>query len=578
MENPKKIRFQTFLRLIKYLKSYLILLIITVILSVVSVALLLNVPVLCGKAIDEMNGAGAVRFSSLYELLTKTVICACLYSILQWVINTLSNQIAFSVIRDVRADAFNTIIKLPLSYVDSHMQGDIVSRVISDVDAFADGLLLGFTQLFTGIITIVMTIIIMFRYQPLIAVTVVLLTPLSLVISSYIARKTFNMFRTQAEISSDMTAYINETIGNQAIIRAFSMEKSTISKFEHISINNEKASIRAIFYSSLTNPSTRFINNVVYASVCLTGALSAVNGSMTVGGLLSVLTLTTQYSRPFNEITSVISELQHALACAERVFTLIDEQRELEDDEEAIDIKDIVGAVSIEHVDFSYNHNNELIHDLSLNVKPGERIAIVGPTGCGKTTLINLLMRFYDIDSGRITVDCNDIRSITRKSLRRAYGMVLQDTWLIHDTVLNNIKLGRDFSDEAVIAAAKASYADSFIRRLPNGYDTVIDEDCGMLSAGQRQQLCIARVMLDIPPMLILDEATSSIDTRTEMKIQHAFATMMQGRTSFIVAHRLPTVKHADMILVMNNGKIIERGSHNELIQGQSFYSELWNA
>ena len=577
MKQTNASRMTTLRRLLSYLKRYLPGFAAAIVLSVASVVLMLYIPILCGRAIDDMIGEGMVDFTRLTDCLTRIAVCAALYSILQWIMNTVSNRITYSVIRDVRADAFDTLTHLPLSYVDSHPHGDTVSRIISDVDAFADGLLLGFTQLFTGVATILATLVFMVTIEPFIALLVVILTPLSLLTASFIARRTYAMFRLQSETRAEMTAQIDEVIGGQPLVRAFSMEDDKITQFDEIAGRLEKASLRAIFFSSLTNPTTRFINNLVYAAVCLAGALAAVSGSMTVGGLTSFLAYANQYTRPFNEISGVVTELQHALASAERIFALIDEVRETPDDGAAV-LDAVNGAVELRNVDFSYDPDKQLIRDFNLTVHPGERIAIVGPTGCGKTTLINLLMRFYDVNAGRITVDGHDIRTVTRDSLHRSYGMVLQDTWLMHGTVRDNIKMGREASDEAVRAAALAAHADGFIRRLPQGYDTVIDDDGGQLSAGERQLLCIARVMLEIPPMLILDEATSSIDTRTEQKIQEAFASLMRGRTSFIVAHRLTTTREADNILVMKDGAIIETGRHEELLEKQGFYSSLWNS
>lgn len=575
------VKKETWRRLFAYLKQYIMLLAITIILAAVTVILSLYIPILCGRAIDGMDGLIGVKSNNndvIYENLIKIAVSAALCGILQWVMNTINNKITYSVTCDVRRDAFETLTHLPLSYVDSHPHGGTVSRVISDVDQFADGLLLGFTQFFTGIATIICTLVFMLTIHPLITLVVVILTPLSLFVASFIAKKTYAMFKQRSETNAELTSHINEIVGGQAVVRAFSREDEELAKFDEINDRLEKCSLNAIFFSSITNPSTRFINNIVYAAVCLTGAVSCVSGSMTVGGLTSFLAYANQYTKPFNEISGVITELQNALACAERIFELIDEPTYTPDKSDAIKLENVRGEVKLENVDFSYNPDRELIKDLNLSVNHGERVAIVGPTGCGKTTIINLLMRFYDVQDGSIKVDGNDIRDVKRDSLHGTYGMVLQDTWIMRGTVRDNIKMGREATDEEVINAAKAAHAHSFIRRLPQGYDTVISDDGGALSAGQRQLLCIARVMLAIPPMLILDEATSSIDTRTELKIQNAFAKLMKGRTSFIVAHRLSTIREADIILVMKAGKIVETGTHDELLMAGGSYAELWNS
>ncbi len=576
MKKKTKINKQTWLRLGSYLKKYTALMILTILLAAGVVVFTLYIPILCGRVIDCMIGVGSVDFDGIAENLIKIAICAFACGIVQWVMNTVNNRITYSVICDVRRDAFATLTHLPLSYIDTHPHGGTVSRVISDVDQFADGLLLGFTQLFSGVMTIICTLVFMLIINPIITAVVVVLTPLSLFVASFIAKKTYSMFKLRSETNGELTAFINEAVGGQMVIRAFSHEDETLAGFDEINERLKKYSLRAIFFSSITNPSTRFINNIVYAAVCLTGALAAVAGSMTVGGLTSFLAYANQYTKPFNEISGVVTELQNALACAGRIFELIDEPRYTPDKDNAPALENVTGNVALENVDFSYTPERELIKNLNLQAKKGERVAIVGPTGCGKTTIINLLMRFYEIDAGSIKIDGHDIRDVTRKSLCGTYGMVLQDTWLMHGTVRDNIKMGRTATEEEVIAAAKAAHAHSFIRRLPNGYDTVVDDDGGMLSAGQRQLLCIARVMLEIPPMLILDEATSSIDTRTELKIQQAFQTLMKGRTSFIVAHRLSTIKEADTILVMKAGKIIESGTHDALLAKGGFYSTLW--
>lgn len=577
-KTKNKVKHETWSRLFLYLKKYLWLLALSIILAGVTVVLSLYIPILCGRVIDCMIDKGNVDFDLIATILVKIAVATLSCGVLQWLMNTINNRITYSVIRDVRKDAFATITHLPISYIDSHPHGGTVSCVISDVDQFADGLLLGFTQFFSGIMTIVCTIVFMLTINPLITAVVVVLTPLSLFVASFIAKKTYAMFRKQSETRSELTAHINESVSGQNVVRAFSKEADILAQFDEINSNLEQCSLKAIFFSSITNPSTRFINNVVYAAVCLTGAIAVVKGSMTVGGLTSFLSYANQYTKPFNEISGVITELQNALACAERIFELVDEKRNKPDVENAHVLADVSGKVEIKDVAFSYTKDKELIKDLDITVQPGERVAIVGPTGCGKTTMINLLMRFYDVNSGDIEIDGNSIYSSTRDSLHAVYGMVLQDTWIMRGTVRDNILMGREASDEEVIEAAKAAHAHSFIRRLPNGYDTVISDDGGALSQGQRQLLCIARVMLRIPPMLILDEATSSIDTRTELKIQKAFATLMRGRTSFIVAHRLSTIKEADIILVMKDGKIIEKGNHEQLLASGGFYKKLWSS
>jgi len=577
-KNKTSIKKDTWGRLLTYLKRYIPLLILTVILAAATVVLSLYIPILCGRAIDAMIGQGNVDFTVIADNLVKIGISAALCGVLQWIMNFINNRITYSVICDVRRDAFDTLTHLPLSYIDSHPHGATVSKVISDVDQFADGLLLGFTQFFSGVVTIVCTLVFMLTIHPGITLVVVVLTPLSLFVAAFIAKRTFSMFKLRSETNAELTSVINECVGGQPVVRAFSREDEMLEQFDEINERLDKCALRAIFFSSITNPSTRFINNVVYAAVALTGALAAVSGSMTVGGLTSFLAYANQYTKPFNEISGVITELQNALACAERIFELIDEPTYTPDKADAKSLCGVKGSVEISDVKFSYTPEKELIRDLNLSVKPGQRVAIVGPTGCGKTTIINLLMRFYDVNGGSIAIDGCDIRDAKRDSLHGTYGMVLQDTWIMKGTVRDNIKMGREATEEEVIAAAKAAHAHSFIRRLPKGYDTVISDDGGALSAGQRQLLCIARVMLAIPPMLILDEATSSIDTRTELKIQNAFAALMKGRTSFIVAHRLSTIREADCILVMKDGRIIEKGSHDELVNAGGFYADLWGS
>ena len=544
-----------------------------------TVALSLYIPILIGNAIDLIVGKDNVDFDEILKVLLKAGVMVGAAAVLQWVMNTINNKVTFQVVRDVRNEAFNKIQKLPLSYIDSHSHGEIVSKVIADVDQFADGLLMGFTQLFTGVVTIFGTLSFMLSINIKITLLVVVLTPLSLFVAKFIAKSTYNYFKTQSEIRGEQTALIDEMIGNQKIVQAFSYEDESLECFDEINDRLTKASVKAVFFSSLTNPVTRFINSIIYAAVCLTGALAVINGMMTVGGLSCFLSYANQYTKPFNEISGVITELQNALACAARVFELIEQPAQIPDSENAVVIDNVDGTVKLDSVSFSYSPQMKLIENFNLTVKPGQRIAIVGPTGCGKTTLINLLMRFYDVDSGKILIENNDIRDITRTSLRSSYGMVLQETWLKNGTIRENIVMGKpDATDEEVIAAAKATHAHSFIKRLPNGYDTVVSDGNSGLSQGQKQLLCITRVMLSIPPMLILDEATSSIDTRTETRIQRSFAKMMKGRTSFIVAHRLSTIREADVILVMKDGDIIEQGSHEELLKLSGFYSRLYNS
>ncbi len=575
----KKIQKGTLKKVLHYIGRYRFLLALSIFFAAVSVALTLYVPILIGKAIDYMVGKGRVDFESIMALLVKIGVIVGATAIVQWLMNIMNNRITFHVIRDVRNEAFKKIEVLPLKYIDARSVGEIVSRVIADVDQFADGLLMGFTQLFTGVVTILGTLIFMVTIDWKITLVVVLLTPLSLFVARFIAKRTYDMFKLQSEIRGEQTALIDEMISNQKVVQAFSQEKEVLEQFDEINDRLEKHSLRATFFSSITNPSTRFVNSLVYAGVGLTGALAAVSGGITVGGLSIFLSYANQYTKPFNEISGVITELQNALACAARIFDLIEEEPQIPNAADAAVLSDIKGNISLDHVAFSYVPDRPLIRDFNLNVKPGQRVAIVGPTGCGKTTVINLLMRFYDVNSGRIMVEGKDIRHITRKSLRQGFGMVLQETWLKEGTIRDNIIMGKPHAtEEEIIAAAKASHAHSFIKRLPQGYDTVIIEDGGSLSQGQKQLLCIARVMLCLPPMLILDEATSSIDTRTEIKIQEAFARLMQGRSSFIVAHRLSTIREADIILVMRDGNIVEQGNHDDLLAKNGFYANLYNS
>ena len=572
----------TMKKVLEYLRPYMGLVALSVLLAAVTVALTLYVPVLIGRAIDLIVGPGQVDMPGILRLILRIAIVVAATAAVQWVVNTINNKITFQVVRDVRAQAFAKLQILPLSYIDSHPTGEIVSRVIADVDQFADGLLLGLTQLFTGVVTILGTLGFMISIRPGIALVVVLLTPLSFVVARFIATHTYSYFRQQSETRGEQTAFIDEMIGNQKVVKAFGHEQQNVERFDEINERLEKCSLQAIFYSSLTNPCTRFVNNVVYAGVALAGALVCVacgGAGFTVGSLSALLSYANQYTKPFNEISGVVTELQNALACASRIFQLIAEPPQTPDAPDARVLKDAQGQMEMKDVSFSYVPDRKLIEALNLSVKPGQHVAIVGPTGCGKTTLINLLMRFYDVNGGAIRVDGTDVRQITRASLRANYGMVLQETWLKSGTIRENLVMGKpDATDEEVIAAAKACHAHSFIKRLPQGYDTVIGEDGGRLSQGQKQLLCITRIMLCLPPMLILDEATSSIDTRTELKIQHAFTTMMDGRTTFIVAHRLSTIREADVILVMRDGSIVEMGSHEALLQRNGFYAKLYNS
>lgn len=571
---------ETLVKVLHYMKPYGFFLGLTILMAVISVAFTLYLPILTGDAVDMLSGIGKPEFwPGLFAILKKMAVVIALTAISQWIMSICNNKIVYSIIQDIRKKAFRKLERLPLKYLDAHSHGDIVSRVVADVDQFADGLLIGFTQLFTGVITILGTLGFMLSVNIGITVVVVVITPVSLLVAAFIAKKTFSMFQLQSSTRGEQTALINEMVGNQKVVQAFNREDETLDRFDEINGRLEKCSLRAIFFSSLTNPCTRFVNSLVYMGVGLTGAFSVIRGGLSVGQLTCFLSYANQYTKPFNEISGVITELQNALACAARIFELIEEEAQVPEPENAVKLRDVEGKVDINNVAFSYVPDKKLIEGLNLHVNPGQRIAIVGPTGCGKTTIINLLMRFYDVDQGSICVEEKDIREITRKSLRTSYGMVLQDTWLKRGTIRDNIIVGKpDATEEELIAAAKASHAHSFIRRLPNGYDTVIGEDGGSLSQGQKQLLCITRVMLSLPPMLILDEATSSIDTRTEIRIQKAFATMMEGRTSFIVAHRLSTIQNADVILVMKDGHIIEQGSHGELLAQKGFYAELYNS
>ena len=566
-------------RVLQAIGKYKIWLAASLVLALLTVALTLYAPILVGDAIDYILGPGDVEFAALCSLLARIAVIVGATSLLQWAMNLCNNRITYRVVMDVRTAAFDHLERLPLKYIDSHSQGDIVSRLVADVDQFSDGLLMGFTQLFTGVMTILGTLLFMLSIHVKITLVVVLITPVSLLVAGFIARRTHSMFLLQSGTRGELTGLIDEMAGNQKLVQAFSYEQESVARFEEINQRLQKHSLKAIFFSSITNPATRFVNGLVYAGVGIAGAFAAIRGALTVGQLSCFLSYANQYTKPFNEISGVVTELQNALACAGRVFELMDEEPLTSDAGTAVSGGEVQGQVEIDHVDFSYTKERELIQDLNLCVKPGQRIAIVGPTGCGKSTLINLLMRFYDVDQGAIRVDGRDIRKMPRKSLREQYGMVLQETWLKSATVRENIAYGKpDAAEEEIIRAAKASYAHSFIRRMPDGYDTVLAEDGGSLSQGQKQLLCIARVMLCLPPMLILDEATSSIDTRTELTIQNAFAKMMEGRTSFIVAHRLSTIREADRILVMRDGQIIEQGTHESLLEQGGFYAELYNS
>lgn len=570
---------ETLRKVLRYIRRYWFLLAVSIVMAIVTVALTLYFPILTGRVIDKIIGPRQVDFPAIFGILKQAALVVAFTALAQWIMNVCNNRMTYRIVQDIRDEAFCKIEILPLKYIDGHSYGEVVSRVIADVDQFADGLLMGFTQFFTGVITILGTLGFMLSVNVTVTGVVVLVTPLSFFVAGFIAKKTFTMFKLQSETRGEQTAFIEEMVGNQKVVQAFSHEDEALLQFDEINERLGDCSLRAIFYSSLTNPSTRFVNNLVYAGVAVIGALYAIRGGISVGQLSCFLSYANQYTKPFNEISGVVTELQNALACAARIFELIEETPQTPEPENAVVLQEVKGQVELLHVDFSYVPDKKLITDFNLAVKPGQRVAIVGPTGCGKTTVINLLMRFYDVNSGKICVDGEDIREVTRESLRENYGMVLQETWLKTGTIRDNIVMGKpEATDEEVIAAAKASHAHSFIKRLSKGYDTVIGEDGGSLSQGQKQLLCITRVMLCLPPMLILDEATSSIDTRTEIRIQKAFATMMQGRTSFIVAHRLSTIREADVILVMKEGNIIEQGNHETLLEKKGFYAKLYES
>ncbi|MBR6769954.1 MAG: ABC transporter ATP-binding protein [Lachnospiraceae bacterium] len=578
MEGRKRQK-EILIKVLRYIKKYWMYLGISIGMAAITVVLTLYLPILIGDAIDLIIERGKVDFSGILQILKKMAVIMVVTGSAQWVMNVCNNRMTYAIVRDIREEAFQKLQILPLKYIDGHPHGEVVSRVAGDVDQFADGLLMGFTQLFTGIATILGTLLIMLNIHPGITVVVVCITPVSLLVAGVIAKKTFHMFRRQSEIRGEQTALINEMVGNQKVVQAFGQEEQVMERFDEINQRLKQSSLEAIFFSSLTNPATRFVNSLVYTGVGLTGAFLAIQGGISVGQLSCLLSYANQYTKPFNEISGVITELQNALACAGRIFDLIEESSQLPEAADATVLTSVEGNISLEQVCFSYVPEKKLIQQFNLKVKPGQRVAIVGPTGCGKTTVINLLMRFYDVDSGRIKVEEKDIREVTRRSLRTAYGMVLQETWLKAGTIRDNIRMGRpEASQEEVMEAAIAAHAHSFIKRLPEGYDTVIGEDGGSLSQGQKQLLCIARVMLCQPDMLILDEATSSIDTRTEQQIQNAFSKLMEGRTSFIVAHRLSTIREADIILVMKDGNIIEQGNHELLLAANGFYAKLYNS
>lgn len=578
-EKTQKSQAATLKEVICRLGRYRIFLVFSILLATVSVALTLYIPKLTGHAVDYVIGKGEVNFPGVIQVMIQISVCTLITALAQWLMNVCNNKMTYQMVQDIRNEAFDKIEQLPLKYIDGHPYGEVVSRVIADVDQFSDGLLMGFTQLFTGIATIVGTFCFMLSVNVSITFVVVLITPVSFFVANFIAKRTFRMFRLQSEIRGEQTGLIDEMIGNQKVVQAFGRGEDATERFDEVNKRLQEASLRATFFSSITNPATRFVNSLVYTGVGITGAFAVVRGAMSVGQLSSFLSYANQYTKPFNEISGVVTEFQNAIACAQRVFTLIDEEPQIPEPEHAVHLTDIDGNVKVEDVSFSYLPGQHLIEDFNLEVKPGQRIAIVGPTGCGKTTLINLLMRFYDVNAGSIKVEDIDIREMTRKSLRAGYGMVLQETWLKTGTIRENIAMGRpDATEEEIVEAAKASHIHNYIRRLPKGYDTWITEDGGGLSQGQKQLLCIARVMLCRPPMLILDEATSSIDTRTEIKIQQAFAKLMEGRTTFIVAHRLSTIREADVILVMKDGKIIEQGNHEVLMKKEGFYHHLYES
>ena len=578
-EKKQKSQAATLKEVICRLGRYRIFLVFSILLATVSVALTLYIPKLTGHAVDYVIGKGKVNFPGVIQVMIQIGVCTLITALAQWLMNVCNNKMTYQMVQDIRNEAFDKIEQLPLKYIDGHPYGEVVSRVIADVDQFSDGLLMGFTQLFTGIATIVGTFCFMLSVNVSITFVVVLITPVSFFVANFIAKRTFRMFRLQSEIRGEQTGLIDEMIGNQKVVQAFGRGEDVTERFDEVNKRLQEASLRATFFSSITNPATRFVNSLVYTGVGITGAFAVVRGAMSVGQLSSFLSYANQYTKPFNEISGVVTEFQNAIACAQRVFTLIDEDPQIPEPEHAVHLTDIDGNVKVEDVSFSYLPGQHLIEDFNLEVKPGQRIAIVGPTGCGKTTLINLLMRFYDVNVGSIKVEDIDIREMTRKSLRAGYGMVLQETWLKTGTIRENIAMGRpDATEEEIVEAAKASHIHNYIRRLPKGYDTWITEDGGGLSQGQKQLLCIARVMLCRPPMLILDEATSSIDTRTEIKIQQAFAKLMEGRTTFIVAHRLSTIREADVILVMKDGKIIEQGNHEVLMKKKGFYHHLYES
>lgn len=577
--SAQKARKGTLKKVLGYIRPYWVLVGLSVLLAAATVAASLYIPILTGNAVDRIVGPGNVEFAGIVKILVRIGVVIGLAALSQWVMSLINNRITYRVVRDIRNEAFRKIQILPLKYIDSHPTGEVVSRVIADVDQFADGLLMGFTQLFTGVITILGTLCFMLSVNVLITVVVVVITPVSLVVAAFIAKRTYDMFRLQSQVRGEQTGFVEEMVQGQKVVQAFGRERDSLEKFDEINERLRGCSLRAIFFSSITNPSTRFVNSLVYTGVGIVGALSVVSGNLSVGQLSAFLSYANQYTKPFNEISGVVTELQNALACAGRVFELIEEQPQTPDSANARVLQDAQGAVSIREVGFSYQKDRPLIENFNLEVKPGQRVALVGPTGCGKTTVINLLMRFYDVDEGSIQVEGTDIRRITRHSLRKNYGMVLQDTWLKRGTIRENIAYGKpDATLEEVVEAAKAAHAHSFIKRLPQGYDTVIGEDGGNISQGQKQLLCIARVMLTRPPMLILDEATSNIDTLTEIRVQKAFEKLMEGRTSFVVAHRLSTIQESDCILVMDAGHIIEQGTHEELLAKGGFYADLYQS